>query len=140
MSSPYSSASGDSTSGWAVGFILFAAIMMIMLGSFQAIEGLIGIFNHAFYAATPHYVYQFNTTAWGWIDLLVGAAVALAGVAVLAGQLWGRIIGIILAVLSGIANFLFMPYYPFWSMLILTLDVFVIWALAVHGLELASAR
>jgi hypothetical protein len=138
MSTRYSSSSSDS--GWAVGFVLFAAIMMIMLGSFQAIEGLIGIFNSRFYVATPDYVYQFNATAWGWVDLLVGALVALAGVAVLAGQLWGRIVGIALAVLSGIANFMFIPYYPFWSLLIITLDVFVVWALAAHGKDAMLTR
>jgi len=140
MASAYSSSSRSSGNGWAVGLVLFAAIMMIMLGSFQAIEGLIGIFDRGFYVATADYVYRFNATTWGWIDLLVGALVALAGVAVLAGQLWGRIIGIVLAVLSGIANFLFMPYYPFWSLLIITLDVFVIWALATPGREVASTR
>ena len=126
------------TSGVAVGFILFAAIMMIMVGVFQAIQGLIGIFENEFYVATRKYLFEFDATRWGWIHLILGLLVAFAGWGLFSGRTWARVVGITLAVLSAIANFLFIPYYPFWSLLIITLDVFVIWAVTVHGGELRN--
>ena len=74
----------EEASGGAVGFIMFAGIMMIMAGVFQAIQGLIGIFENEFYVATRNYLFQFDATTWGWIQLLVGLVVALAGFGVLA--------------------------------------------------------
>jgi hypothetical protein len=123
-------------SGWAVGFILFAAILMIMSGIFQALQGLIAIFENEFYVATRNYTFQFDATSWGWIHLLLGLVVAFAGYGLLSGRTWARVVAITLAVLSAIANFLFIPYYPFWSLLIITLDIFVIWAVCAHGGDL----
>jgi hypothetical protein len=132
--SQYQSAShAREASGWAVGFILFAGIMMVMSGGFQAFAGLVALFENEFYVPTRNYLLQFDATAWGWIHLLGGLLVAVAGFAVMAGQTWARVIGIIMAVLSALANFAFIPYYPFWSLAIIALDVFVIWALAAHG-------
>ena len=124
---------GEARSGWAVGFILFAAIMMIMVGVFQALQGLIAIFENEFYVATRNYLFQFDATTWGWIHLLVGLLVAFAGWGLLSGRTWARVVALTLAVLSAITNFLFIPYYPFWALLLITLDVFVIWAIAAHG-------
>ena len=120
----------------AVGFILFAAIMMIMAGVFQAISGLVAIFENEFYVATRNYLFQFDATTWGWIHLLVGLIVAFAGWGLLSGRTWARAVAITVALLSAITNFLFVPYYPFWSLLLITLDVLVIWALAAHGGDL----
>jgi hypothetical protein len=123
----------EETSGWAVGFILFAAIMMIMSGIFQALDGLVALFNDTFYVTTRNYTFQFDVTAWGWIHLILGIVVALAGWGLLSGRTWARVVGITVVVLSAIANFLWLPYYPFWALTIIALDVFVIWALAAHG-------
>jgi hypothetical protein len=128
----------EEASGWAVGFILFAAIMMIMSGIFQAFSGLVALFENEFYVATRNYLFQFDATTWGWIHLIGGIIVALAGFAVMSGRTWGRVVGITLAVLSAIVNFAFIPYYPFWSLLVIALDVFVIWALAAHGRDVAT--
>jgi hypothetical protein len=127
-------ASSDS----AVIFVLDAAILMIMVGLLQSIVGLVGISTDEFYLATRNYLFQFDTTTWGWIHLVVGVVVGLAGLALLTGRTWARVVGIILAVPSAIANFLFIPYYPVWSLVIIALDVFVIWALAVHGREVIT--
>jgi hypothetical protein len=124
------------TSGAAVGFILFAAVMMIMAGVFQALQGLVGIFENEFYVPTRNYLFQFDATTWGWTHLILGLIVAFAGWGLLSGRTWARVAAITLAVLSAIANFAFIPYYPFWSLLIITLDIFVIWAVAAHGGEL----
>jgi hypothetical protein len=130
------SPAGRQTSGWAVGFIMFAAIMMIMVGVFQALQGLVAIFENDLYVATRNYIFQFAATTWGWIHLVLGLIVAFAGFGLLSGRTWARTAAIILAVLSATANFLFIPYYPFWSLLIITLNIFVIWAVAAHGGEL----
>ena len=132
----YSSTSrraAQETPGWAVGLILFAAVMMIMVGVFQALQGLVGIFENEFYVPTRNYLFQFDATTWGWTHLLLGLLVAFAGYGLLSGKTWARTVAITLAVLSAIANFAFIPYYPFWSLLIIALDVFVIWAIAAHG-------
>ena len=126
----------EATSGTAVGFILFAAIMMLMIGIFQAIAGLVAIFENEFYVATRNYLFQFDATTWGWIHLIVGLIIVFAGWGLLSGRTWARAAAIFLAVLSAISNFLFIPYYPFWSLLIITLDIFVIWAIAAHGGDL----
>ena len=127
----------QATSGWAVGLILFAAIMMMMTGVFQALAGLIAIFENEFYVATPNYLFKFDVTTWGWIHLLVGIIVALAGWGLLLGRTWARAVAITLAVISALANFAFIPYYPIWSLLVIALDVFVIWAITTHGPEIA---
>jgi hypothetical protein len=79
---------------------------------------------------------KFDATTWGWIHLLLGLLVFFAGFAVLSGKVWGRTIGTILAVLSALTSFAFIPYYPFWSLAIITLDIFVIWALVAHGRDI----
>jgi hypothetical protein len=126
------------TSAWATGFALFAGLMMIMIGSFQAITGFAAILENEFYVVTPNYAFELDATAWGWIHLLLGIVLAAAGLGAIAGQLWARVVGITLAVLSAIANFLFIPYYPFWSIVVIALDVFVIWALSVYGRQAAA--
>jgi hypothetical protein len=123
-------------SGWGVGFTVFAAVMMIMVGAWQALQGLIAIFENEFYVATRNYLLQFDATTWGWIHLVLGLIVAFAGWGLLSGQTWARVVGITLAALSATANFFFIPYYPFWAILIIAVDIFVIWALAAHGGEL----
>jgi hypothetical protein len=130
------SRAGRQTSGWAVGFILFAAIMMIMVGIFQALQGLIAIFENEFYVATRNYLFQFDATTWGWIHLLLGLLVAFAGYGLLSGKTWARLLAITLAALSATANFLFIPYYPFWALLLITLNIFVIWAITAHGRDM----
>jgi hypothetical protein len=136
-STEYRSADGQAEpSSWARGFITFAGVMMIIAGAFQALAGVVALFENEFYVATRNYLLQFDATTWGWIHLLLGLVVLFAGFAVLSGQVWGRTIGVILVALSALANFAFIPYYPFWSLIIIALDVFIIWALTVHGRDI----
>lgn len=107
--------------------------MMIVIGIFQIVVGLTAIFEDTFYVLSDNYLFGFNVRTWGWIHLALGVFVAAGGVAVLAGQLWARVVGIVLAALSAIGNFLFLPYYPLWSMLIIATDIAVIWALTRYG-------
>ena len=137
----YSDAAGrTATSPWASGLALFAGTLMIIGGIFEALSGLAGLFRNELFVVGLRYVYSFDITTWAWIHLIIGILVAVAGAAVLSGQLWGRVIGIGIVTISMIANFLFMPYYPLWSLLIIALDVFVIWALCTYNREAAAAR
>lgn len=119
--------------GWATGFIVFAATMMMLIGLFHILAGLAAILENEFYVAARNYVFEFDVSAWGWIHMILGAVVLVAGYSVLSGKVWARTVGITLAFLSAIANFMFIPYYPIWSLLIIALDIFVIWALAIHA-------
>jgi hypothetical protein len=123
-------------SGLATGLSAFAGVIMIMAGAFQAIAGLVGIFENEFYVSTRNYLLKFDATSWGWIHLLIGVVLFFAGFAVFSGQVWGRTVGVILAVLSALASFAFIPYYPFWSLTIIALDVFIVWALTAHGRDI----
>jgi hypothetical protein len=123
------SRSAQPVSGWAVGGIAFAGVMLIMIGIFHAIAGLAAIIDDNFFVVGPNYTYNLDTTGWGWIHLILGLVVALAGFAILRGAVWGRIVGVTLAVISAVVNFFYIPYYPWWSLLIIAIDIFVIWAL-----------
>jgi hypothetical protein len=113
-----------------IGLILFAAILMIMGGVFQAFTGLVAIFNDQFLIPTREYLFQFDRTSWGWIHLVLGAVVAGAGAGLLAGRTWGRVIAIVLALCSAVVMFAFLPQYPLWALIVIALSVAVIWAVA----------
>jgi hypothetical protein len=114
--------------------------MMWLIGGFHAIAGLVAIVNEEFYAVTPEYIFQFDVTAWGWIHLIGGVIVFLAGVALLSGQVWARSVGVILAVVSMLVNFAWLPWSPVWAIIMITINAFVIWALTVHGRDIEVAR
>ena len=137
----YRDAAGSTaTSPWATGLALFAGTLMIIGGVFQALSGWRGYSATRSTSSASNYVYSFDVTTWGWIHLIIGILVAVAGAAVLSGQLWGRVIGIGVVTISMFANFLSLPYYPLWSLLIIALEVFVIWALCSYDRDAAAAR
>jgi len=125
-------------SGGAVGVTVFAAVLMILGGLFEAVQGLVALANDTFYAVGQEYVFEFDVTTWGWIHLVLGIVVGLAGFFLLQGAVWARTVAVMLAGLSILANFLWMPYYPLWSMTIIAFDVFVIWAVTVHGRDITA--
>ena len=122
----------------AVGFTAFAAVVMIMTGVFQAFQGLVALLNDDFYVVGEKWTFSFDLTSWGWVHLIVGVLVAVAGVFVLRGAVWARTVGVAVAAVSALLNFMWLPYYPFWSLLIIALDVFVIWALVAHGRDMTA--
>lgn len=113
----------------ATGGVIFGATMLIIIGVFQFFEGLAAIIDDEFYVVTPNYTYDIDVTGWGWIHLILGAIVALTGLFLLMGNVVAGVVAIFFAGLSAIANFFFIPYFPLWSLLIIALDVFVIWAI-----------
>jgi hypothetical protein len=125
-------------SGWATGGVLFAGVMMMIIGVFQAIAGIAAISSDEFYAVTQNYVFGMDLTGWGWIHLILGIVVVIGGYSVIAGKVWAGILAIVLASLSALANFFMIPYYPFWSILIIALCVWVIWSVTRPGVLQSS--
>jgi hypothetical protein len=123
-------------SSGAVGWTWFAAIMMILIGGFHTISGLAGIIKDDFYAVTPNYVFKFDVTTWGWIHLIAGIIIILAGFGLFSGAVWARTVGVILAAISAFVSFAWIPLYPVWSIVIIAIDVAVIWALTAHGRDI----
>jgi hypothetical protein len=128
----------DDRSGMAVGFTAFAGLMMILIGLWDIVAGFAGIIHNDFYAVSSNYVFHFSTSAWGWINLLVGLVVLLAGVGIFGGAVWARTVGVIIALLAAVESFMFIPVYPLWGITLVAISVFVIWALTAHGRDIAT--
>lgn len=122
-------------SGWTIGFVVFAGVMMMLLGIFHAFTGLAAIIEDEYFVLGGEYAYKVDVTAWGWLHLLIGLVVAGAGWAVFSGAGWARMVGIVLASLSAVANFFFIPYQPIWALLMIAVSVLVISALAAWNPE-----
>ena len=120
-------------SGWAIGGIAFAATLMVLIGVFQILAGLVAIFNDEFYVVARNYTFDLDVSAWGWIHLLVGIAVLATGFGLFGRRPWAGVAAIMLCMLSALVNFFFIPYYPIWSLLIIGLDVWVIWSVTRSG-------
>lgn len=128
----------DDTSGMAMGFSAFAGLMMILIGLLDIVAGFAGIIHNDFYAVSSNYVFHFNASTWGWVNLLFGLVILLAGVGVFGGAVWARTVGVIIAVVAAVESFMFIPVYPLWGITLVTISVFVIWALTVHGRDLST--
>lgn len=122
-----------------VGWVVFAAIMMLIVGSYQVIVALVALFNSDYFLVSDRgMVVTLDFTGWGWAHLIMGCVVFAAGLGILAGQTWARVVGIVIAAVSAVANMAFLPAYPLWSLLIITLDVLIIFALSMHGREIKN--
>ncbi len=120
-------------SAWAVGWTVFAGCILVMVGVYQVIAGLVAIIDDQFFVVGEEWTFQFDTTAWGWIHLILGVVLVLAGIGIFSGNVVARAVGVALAALSAIAAFMWLPYYPIWALVIIALDIAVIWALTTHG-------
>ena len=125
-------------SGGAVVLTATAGILMVMVGFFHAIQGLVALFNDEFFVVGEEYIFKFDVTTWGWIHLIAGTIVALAGMALFQGAVWARTLAVAMACVSILASFLWLPFYPLWSMVVIAFDAFVIWALTAHGRDITQ--
>ena len=133
-----SSGSYNGTTAW-VGWIAFAGTMMALLGTFHLIQGLVAIFNDEYFlVGKSGLVVSVDYTAWGWAQVIAGLVVMVAGFCVFAGQMWARVVGILVALLSAVVNITFLAAYPIWSMIMIALAVVVILALTVHGSDIKA--
>lgn len=123
-------------SAW-VGGVAFAGIMMVMLGTFHIVDGLVALFNDEYFLVTRSgLAVTADFTTWGWVHLIGGVVIVAAGVGVFTGQTWARVVGVMVAMVSAVINLGFLSAYPVWSSIMILIDVLVIWALTVHGGEL----
>ncbi len=120
-------------SGWALGAIVFAATIMTMIGVFQIVVGLVAILNDEFFLDTRNYTFDLDVTTWGWIHLIIGIVALAVGTGLLARRTWAGVTAIVIAVLSALGNFFFVPYYPIWALVVIALDLWLIWALTRPG-------
>ena len=125
-------------SSWAVGWAGFAGVMMVMIGVFDVIQGLVALFNDEFFVVTQEWIFEFDITAWGWIQLILGVILIASGVGIFSGNVAARTVGVIIAGLAAIVNFAWLPYYPVWSIIVIAICISIIWALTAHGRDIAS--
>jgi hypothetical protein len=118
---------------WMNGYTVFAVTIMLVLGLWQVLAGLTAVVRDALYVTPPGYTYALSVAAWGWVVLMLGVLIGATGIAVLQGRSWADPAAIVLACLSMLVNFLLIPLYPIWSILIITLAVTLIWALTTPG-------
>ncbi len=125
-------------SGWT-GWVVFAGVMMIIAGILWTLVGFVAVFNNDWVVFGREAALFVDISGWGWLHVILGLLMLLAGFLVIQGNLFGRTIAVILAVISIVVNFLWLPVYPIWSLVIIAIDVFVIYAVLVHGRELKDA-
>jgi len=126
------------SNGW-VGWIMFAGTMMVMIGVFHLLQGLVALFQSDYYlVGTQGLTVHVTFTTWGWTHIILGALVVAAGFALIAEQTWARVVVTLLCFASAIVNIGFLAAYPVWSTMMIALDVLVIWAVTVHGREMKS--
>jgi hypothetical protein len=118
------------------GWVVFGAVMLMTLGAFQVIEGLVALVENGFYLVRPNgLVVDVDYNAWGWTHLIIGAVAIVTGLGLLVGNPAARVVGVIAAVVSAIVNLAFLSAYPLWSTIVIALDVVVMYAIIVHGGE-----
>ena len=128
----------ENRSDLAVGVSVFAGTLMVLIGILHAVQGVVALVNDTFFVVGTKWTFSFDVTTWGWAHLLIGIIVAFAGFFVFRGAVWARTVGVLLAVVSAVANFTWLPYYPVWALVVIALDVLVIWALTIHGRDVAD--
>jgi len=116
-------------SGAALGLTIMAAAFMMVSGVLGFFWGLAAIIKGSFFVVLPNYEFSLSAVSWGWLHLIIGAVLFVAGAALFTGHLWARIAGVVLVSLAMISNFVSLPYYPVWAVVLIALDAFVIWAL-----------
>jgi hypothetical protein len=131
--------SSANQSMWAVGITVFAAALLLLAGSAQFFIGLAGLINDEVFVKLGRYAFRFDATVWGWIHIILGLAFILIGWFVLRAKPWAIWTAIALTILNGLLNFVWLPTYPFWAILLIAIDVLVIWALASTG-QAATSR
>ncbi|MET8577938.1 hypothetical protein [Streptomyces sp. NPDC005012] len=128
---PHDRSGHSAKQGWASGLTAFAAVMLLLLGLLNIFRGIMAVAEDDVFVTTPNYVFQFDLTSWGWIHLILGAVAVLLSMGLFKAATWARVAGVAIASLVVIANFLSLPYYPIWSVVMIAISGFVIWALCV---------
>ncbi|WP_127794885.1 hypothetical protein [Agromyces sp. LHK192] len=126
--------------GW-IGWGYFAATILLIAGIFDTIQGFVAILApDSAYFVVDGTLFVFDIQGWGWWTLIIGLLLVLTAIALYAGQTWARITAVVLAGLSAVGHLFTIPAQPWWSLIVIALDVLVIYALLVHGREMKAAR
>ncbi len=128
--SPDQQANSSAKQGFAFGISIVAAALLFVAGLVSVFQGISAIANDELFVVGRNYVFEFDLTTWGWIHLILGIVGILIAGGLAVGADWARIAAIVIASLSIIAQFLWLPYYPAWAILIIVLDLIVIWAVS----------
>ncbi|UXY31575.1 DUF7144 family membrane protein [Streptomyces sp. HUAS TT20] len=123
---------------WAGGLTAFAAVMLMIAGILDIFRGIMAIAQDDVFVTTPNYAFKFDLSGWGWVHLILGAVAVIVGLGLFQRSMWARVAGVTIAGLIIIANFLSLPYYPIWSIVMIAFSGFVIWALCVSPTEQPS--
>ena len=129
----------EAESPWAASWTVAAAFLMVFGGVMAIFEGIAAIARDDVFVATPNFTYEFSLTGWGWVHLILGAAMVALGLVLFTGAAWARWTASVLVVLNLVAQFVSLPITPWWSLAVIVLDVVVLWALIVHGEEVERA-
>ncbi|WP_104092461.1 hypothetical protein [Arthrobacter sp. GMC3] len=130
------SAQGVTRTGWT-GWVEFGGVILFVSGIFSIIQALIALIGtNVYYTVVNGDLFLFNTTGWGWWNLMIGVLLILTGVSLLAGATWARVAAVVLAVVSMVVQMLLVPVQPWWSFIVIAIDVLIIYALIAHGDEL----
>ncbi|GGT14234.1 DUF7144 family membrane protein [Streptomyces griseoviridis] len=121
---------GARDDGRAAGPLRYFGVLLLLSGVLSVLQGIAGIAEDRLFGVPRAYEYRFDLTGWGWIHLVVGVALIMAGVAVLRAMPWGRAAGVTVAAISLVTQFMFIPYYPLWSISVMTLDLIILWGMA----------
>jgi hypothetical protein len=117
----------------ALGGTMFAAWLLIVAGVWQVLVGIAALVEDEFFVLGLRYAYEFDLTGWGWAHLILGAAAIAIGCTLFTGTDWSRALGVAAAICSMIANFMWLPFQPWWSILVIAADVFITWSLVNVG-------
>ena len=128
----------DQRSGWT-GWITFAAVMMILAGSLNLLYGIIAAVNDEWVVFTNRANVYLDISEWGWVHIIVGAVVLISGLGLFSGNILARTIAVVVASISLVVNFFFIPVYPLWAITVIVIDLLVIWAVTAHGREMREA-
>ena len=131
MTATHSQSAHTAKQEWATGLTAFAAVMLFLVGLLDIFRGIMAIAEDDIFLTTRNYVFEFDLTGWGWVHLALGAVAVIVSIGLLRTATWARVAGVAIAGLVIIANFLSLPYYPVWSVVMIAISGFIIWALCV---------
>ncbi|MEV0355325.1 hypothetical protein AB0H71_04590 [Nocardia sp. NPDC050697] len=121
--------------GFAAGTTFAAAALLLTVSILAVFSGISALAADELFVAGPEYIYQFDVTTWGWVVLILGVLGVVIAIGMFAGAVWARVAAIVIAALSIVANFLWLPYYPWWSIVVIAVDIVVIWAVATWRVD-----
>ncbi|MEU5893803.1 hypothetical protein ABZ835_44395 [Streptomyces sp. NPDC047461] len=140
MATTATSHRSETSKGAVGGLVTFAAVMLFIAGVLAIFRGIMGIAEDDVFVTTPNYVFKFDLTSWGWIHLTLGAVAVLVSVGLFSAAVWARVLGVGIAALLLVVSFLSIPYYPVWSITLMALYSFIIWALCVVKRDASTGR